>query len=170
MVVGHRGLVRCRPQPLFFGVTLMIAALEIACGRVLEAAPVSEAPNDAAADADARHRGIVVDSGGGGLPTPRPPAPPCVPFEIPLRHTTEPSVLCEYAFPSNIDHTEFNVVWTDEHGRIHLLSEDENDGYSFDEPTAPTTLILHGVVCTDIDVDGGRGSLALVHGCPAETP
>lgn len=63
---------------------------------------------------------------------------------------------CEYAISSEggiIDPNLINVIWTDSNGKQHVISQDENDGWTYDDPGNPTKVILHGQACGDTSQD-----------------
>lgn len=45
------------------------------------------------------------------------------------------------------DPNRANVIFTDAKGKPTTIAQDEGNGWSFDDPTAPTTVILHGQAC-----------------------
>jgi hypothetical protein len=65
----------------------------------------------------------------------------------------------------DIDPTKINVVWTDGTGATHIIDQDDTDGWTYDDPTAPTKVILNGQSCGDVSQDLGA-NVQIVIGCP----
>jgi hypothetical protein len=77
---------------------------------------------------------------------------------------------CEFVLDKNIpgggmlDPSKVNVVYTSGAGVQTLLPEDGANGWTYDDPTDPTEVILHGATCDTVkaDVDG---KIDIVLGC-----
>ena len=63
-----------------------------------------------------------------------------------------------------VDPTKVNVVFVDTKGDRIVLAEDPKDGWSYDDPNAPTQVILNGASCTRLKNDPD-GTLSVVLGC-----
>jgi hypothetical protein len=79
------------------------------------------------------------------------------------------AVGCEFniVFPEDagsIDSSKINVVWTDSNDDLHLIPQDDVDGWSYDDPTDPHKVILNGQSCGDVSEDFGAG-VQIVIGC-----
>src|SRR5690606_24928316 len=55
----------------------------------------------------------------------------------------------------NVDPNKINVVWTDGKGKQNLIPQDDEDGWSYDDPENPTKVILNGQACGDVSADLG---------------
>ena len=63
-----------------------------------------------------------------------------------------------------VDPTLVNVVFTDAHATEHVVPEDPIDGWTYDDPIAPTKVTLHGQSCQDLK-DNPSGDVEVVLGC-----
>ncbi|MBK6692404.1 MAG: VWA domain-containing protein [Myxococcales bacterium] len=75
-------------------------------------------------------------------------------------------VLNEEAGASSINPDQINVVWTDGNGDQNLIPQDDVDGWSYDDPSNPTKVILNGQSCGDVSSDLGA-NVQIVIGCPS---
>jgi hypothetical protein len=74
---------------------------------------------------------------------------------------------CDYTLDKSggpIDPTQVNVVFTDGSGNQTLLPQDPNNGWTYDDPTDPSEVILHGQSCTEAKGDP-NGKIDIVIGC-----
>ena len=67
-----------------------------------------------------------------------------------------------------IDPSSVNVVFTDGSGVVHIIPEDPQNGWHYDDPTAPTKVILNGSGCDEVKLDS-LGKLSIVLGCKSIT-
>jgi hypothetical protein len=67
-----------------------------------------------------------------------------------------------------IDPHLVNVVFTDGNGNIHVILEDPQNGWRYDDPTDPTKVILNGAACDQVKLDT-RGTLTVILGCKSVT-
>ncbi len=63
-----------------------------------------------------------------------------------------------------VDPALVNVVFTDAHNTQHVVPEDPKDGWTYDDPKAPTKVILHGQSCADLK-GNPSGDVEVVLGC-----
>ncbi len=63
-----------------------------------------------------------------------------------------------------VDPSLVNVVFTDAHGTEHVVPEDETNGWTYDVPSAPTRVVLHGKSCDDLK-ENPSGDVEVVLGC-----
>ena len=63
-----------------------------------------------------------------------------------------------------VDPSKVNVVFTGTNGVRTVLSEDPKDGWSYDDPNAPSQVILNGASCKALKSDPD-GKLSVVLGC-----
>lgn len=79
------------------------------------------------------------------------------------------AVGCEFKIElgdgGEIDPTKINVVWTDGTGKVHVIGQDDVDGWTYDDPATPTKVILNGQSCGDVSEDLGS-NIQIVIGCP----
>jgi hypothetical protein len=61
-----------------------------------------------------------------------------------------------------------NVVFTDANNVESVVPEDPKDGWTYDNPTDPTKVILNGQSCQDMK-DNPRGKVVVVLGCKTIT-
>ena len=52
-----------------------------------------------------------------------------------------------------LDPSEVNVVYTDGSGVQHVLTQNATNGWTYDNPTNPTEVILHGTDCSTVKAD-----------------
>jgi hypothetical protein len=65
----------------------------------------------------------------------------------------------------NIDPTKVNVVFNNgQGGGDQVIPQDPNNGWTYDNPGAPTEVILHGSACDNLKNDP-QGSIHIVLGC-----
>jgi hypothetical protein len=63
-----------------------------------------------------------------------------------------------------IDPTRVNVVFVDDLGDQTVVAEDPMNGWTYDDPTDPTTVTLHGTSCTTLH-QNPDGYVTVVLGC-----
>jgi hypothetical protein len=63
-----------------------------------------------------------------------------------------------------VDPSKVNVVFTNSNGKRIVLVEDPKDGWSYDDPNAPSQVILNGAACQMLKNDPD-GRLVVVLGC-----
>ena len=63
-----------------------------------------------------------------------------------------------------IDPGLVNVVYTDPYNTQHVLEDDPSDGWTYDNPQAPTKVVLHGQACDDLKANPS-GQVEVVLGC-----
>jgi hypothetical protein len=75
---------------------------------------------------------------------------------------------CEFALDkapgAKADPAKVNVVFVDKNGVSHPLYQDPVNGWTYDNPTTPTKVILHGQGCADVKADP-QGKVDIVLGC-----
>ncbi len=74
---------------------------------------------------------------------------------------------CDYTLDKSggpIDPSQVNVVFTDGSGNQTLLTEDPANGWTYDNPTDPNEVILHGQSCSEVKGDP-NGKIDIVIGC-----
>jgi hypothetical protein len=77
---------------------------------------------------------------------------------------------CEFnlqATGGQVDPNKVNVVYTDANGVEHVLVQDPQNGWTYDDPTNPTKVILHGTDCTEVKGDP-KGKIKIVLGCATQ--
>ena len=62
------------------------------------------------------------------------------------------------------DPSKINVVWTDGKGKKTLIPQDDEEGWSYDDPENPSKVILNGQSCGDVSSDLGS-NVEIVLGC-----
>lgn len=62
------------------------------------------------------------------------------------------------------DPSSVNVVIVDENGKVTLVKQDPADGWTYDDPSNPTKVLLHGKACEDA-VQNLLGKVKVVFGC-----
>lgn len=78
---------------------------------------------------------------------------------------------CEYSLASDnaaADPTKVNVVFVDDSGKKVTVPQDPVDGWSYDDPTNPTKVILHGAACEKAGTDL-NSTVKVVLGCKTIT-
>jgi von Willebrand factor type A domain len=79
---------------------------------------------------------------------------------------------CEYLLDKSktgtVDPTQVNVVYTDGSGGVHNLVQDPANGWTYDNPSNPTKVILHGTDCDQVKADA-KGQISIVLGCKTIT-
>jgi len=68
-----------------------------------------------------------------------------------------------------IDPTKVNVVYNDGSGNTTVINEDPTNGWSYDNPTNPTSVTLNGTSCSTLKMSMG-GSISIVLGCASQVP
>lgn len=68
---------------------------------------------------------------------------------------------------SPIDPASVNVVYVDAAGVESQIPQDASNGWSYDNPTDPSQVILHGTACATLQSD--NGAVNIVIGCPTGT-
>lgn len=63
-----------------------------------------------------------------------------------------------------VDPALVNVVFTDAHNTEHVLNQDPVDGWTYDDPGAPTKVVLHGKSCANLQANPS-GDVEVVVGC-----
>jgi hypothetical protein len=73
---------------------------------------------------------------------------------------------CELALDKSgiVDPSLVNVVFTDARNTSQVVPEDPTDGWTYDDPTNPTKVVLHGKSCNDLKANPS-GSVEVVLGC-----
>lgn len=69
---------------------------------------------------------------------------------------------------SEMDTSKVNVVYTAGDGAQSQIAADASNGWTFDDPNAPTKVILNGNACTQLKADVDA-SVQIVIGCPTGT-
>jgi hypothetical protein len=67
-----------------------------------------------------------------------------------------------------IDPHLVNVVFTDGNGNVHVIPEDPQNGWRYDDPTNPKKVILNGGGCDEVKLDS-LGKLSIILGCKSIT-
>jgi von Willebrand factor type A domain len=78
---------------------------------------------------------------------------------------------CEFALDfssGDVDPTKVNVVFTSGGGQSSQINQDAADGWTYDDPNAPTKVILHGTSCDTLKADPS-GKVKIVIGCKTVT-
>jgi hypothetical protein len=65
---------------------------------------------------------------------------------------------------ATIDPAKVNVIYDDGTGGSTLVPRNANDGWSYDDPTNPTAVTLHGQSCAAMK-GSTKGSISIVMGC-----
>jgi von Willebrand factor type A domain len=75
-------------------------------------------------------------------------------------------ISCELVLDKSgiVDPSLVNVVFTDAVGTEHVVPEDPTNGWTYDDPTTPTKVVLHGQSCQDLK-DNPSGDVSVVLGC-----
>ena len=68
-----------------------------------------------------------------------------------------------------IDPSKVNVVYDDGMGNMTTIDEDPTNGWSYNDPTNPTTVTLNGSSCSTLMMSTG-GSISIVLGCASLMP
>jgi hypothetical protein len=66
----------------------------------------------------------------------------------------------------DLDPTRVNVVYVDPRGEESLILQDANDGWTWDDPTRPQKIDLHGNACRTLKAQPD-GIVKIVVGCRA---
>ncbi|MEO8874691.1 MAG: vWA domain-containing protein, partial [Polyangiaceae bacterium] len=69
----------------------------------------------------------------------------------------------------SIDPSKVNVVYTPAGGSAETIPQDPANGWSYDNPTDPTTVTLNGTSCAALKADG-NGAVKIVLGCNTRVP
>lgn len=69
---------------------------------------------------------------------------------------------------SPIDPAKVNVRYVDGSGTSSQVAQDPENGWSYDNPTDPTKVILHGASCDALKADP-NGKIDIIIGCPTGT-
>ena len=89
-----------------------------------------------------------------------------------FNHIRASASACELSLsannPANADPTNVNVVIDDGNGNISLVKQDPQNGWTYDDPSNPTKVILHGQACQDA-ISDVTGQVEVVLGCKTET-
>ena len=78
---------------------------------------------------------------------------------------------CEFLLDKSggaADPSQVNVIYTDQNGQAHVLVQDSQSGWSYDDPNDPTKVILHGHDCDQVRGDP-EGKISIVLGCKTVT-
>ncbi len=77
---------------------------------------------------------------------------------------------CEFTLDTtgDVDPKKVNVIWTDGNGKDHIVAQDANNGWTYDDPTNPTKVVLHGQSCGDVTADLSA-SVRIILGCASIT-
>jgi len=82
-------------------------------------------------------------------------------------------ISCEYTLAvqpgTTVDPSRVNVVYTDGGGGAHIIPQDPNAGWTYDDPNQPHRVILHGSACDQVKNDG-KASVSIMLGCKTEVP
>jgi hypothetical protein len=75
------------------------------------------------------------------------------------------SLGCEYDLETSndMDPTRVNVTWSDAQGE-HTIVQDAVDGWTYDDASHPTRVLLHGQSCKAV-TDAEDASLRVILGC-----
>lgn len=68
-----------------------------------------------------------------------------------------------------IDPSKVNVVYTDSSGADTTIPEDPTNGWTYDNPTDPSTVTLNGSSCSTLKADS-KGTIKIVLGCTTRVP
>ncbi|MBX3264979.1 MAG: VWA domain-containing protein [Labilithrix sp.] len=78
---------------------------------------------------------------------------------------------CELALAFNsgdVDPTKVNVVYTSGAGQSSQIVQDATNGWTYDDPNAPTKVVLHGAACDALKSDP-EGKVKIILGCKTVT-
>ncbi len=77
---------------------------------------------------------------------------------------------CEFTLDTtgDVDPKKVNVIFTDGNGKDHVVPQDANNGWTYDDPNHPTKVILHGQSCGDVTADL-NGNVRVILGCASIT-
>ena len=67
-----------------------------------------------------------------------------------------------------VDPTKVNVIYTDGNGVQHYVPQDPNSGWTYDDPTNPTKVVLNGSSCTQMKGDI-KAKVTVQLGCKTKT-
>ncbi len=75
---------------------------------------------------------------------------------------------CEFVLEEtgSLDPAQTTVIFTDGNGKSRCVEKDDGDGWSFDDPDAPTKIILNGQSCGDATADE-ESKVKVIVGCKA---
>jgi hypothetical protein len=68
-----------------------------------------------------------------------------------------------------IDPAKVNVLYTDSTGTQSTIPQDPANGWTYDNPTDPTTVTLNGTSCSALKADS-KGTIKIVLGCATRVP
>jgi hypothetical protein len=68
-----------------------------------------------------------------------------------------------------IDPSKVNVLYTDSSGTQTTIPQDPANGWTYDNPTDPTTVTLNGTSCSALKADS-KGTIKIVLGCATRVP
>ncbi len=68
-----------------------------------------------------------------------------------------------------IDPTKVNVQYNDGTGNTSTIDQDPANGWTYDNPTNPTSVTLNGTSCTNLKMSMG-GSISIILGCATQMP
>ncbi len=73
---------------------------------------------------------------------------------------------CEFVLESKdpIDPSKVNVVYTDANGKDMPVYQNANDGWTYDDPSHPTSVIFHGDICKQLQSESD-GQVKIELGC-----
>jgi hypothetical protein len=74
---------------------------------------------------------------------------------------------CTFALQNSggtVDPTKVNVVYNDGSGNKTTVPQDGTNGWTYDNPTSPTSVTLHGTSCSTMKANS-KGSISIVLGC-----
>ena len=57
------------------------------------------------------------------------------------------------------------IGWAADNGHDAIVPEDATNGWTFDDPSSPTKVLLHGNACEGVKIDK-KGSVSFLVGCP----
>lgn len=72
---------------------------------------------------------------------------------------------CEFGITGVADPSQFNVVFKNGNGQDTIIPENATDGFTFDDATNPTKVLLHGASCDATKLDS-KGKVSFLTGCP----
>ena len=78
---------------------------------------------------------------------------------------------CELALDfssGNVDPAKVNVEYTSGAGQTSQITQDSTNGWTYDDPSAPTKVILHGTSCDTLKADP-EGKVRIIIGCKTVT-
>ena len=67
-----------------------------------------------------------------------------------------------------VDPEKVNVIYTDGNGVSHIIVQDENSGWTYDDPAMPTKVMLNGSACTQMKGDP-KAKVSVQLGCATKT-